>query len=152
MWAGVAALLLAFACLAPSVAARGGGHSHSATTSTHSATGSRSSGAHSTSGSHSSGWYSAPSSHSSSSHPGTGSHSKAAPWVHRDSHGKIARDPRATNAFKRQLPCPATGKTYGSCPGYTVDHITPLKRGGADRPGNMQWQTNEEAKRKDRWE
>lgn len=87
-----------------------------------------------------------------STHSATGSHSKAAPWVHRDSHGKIARDPRATNAFKRQLPCPATGKTYGSCPGYTVDHITPLKRGGADRPGNMQWQTNEEAKRKDRWE
>jgi len=30
--------------------------------------------------------------------------------------------------------------------------VTPLKRGGADSPGNMQWQTREAAKEKDRWE
>lgn len=69
-----------------------------------------------------------------------------------DAHGKIARDPRALSAFKKQHPCPATGKTYGSCPGYTVDHVVPLKRGGADAPSNMQWQTNAAAKEKDRWE
>ena len=40
----------------------------------------------------------------------------------------------------------------GSCPGYVVDHIVPLKRGGADAPGNMQWQTTGAAKEKDRWE
>ena len=28
----------------------------------------------------------------------------------------------------------------------------PLKRGGADSPSNMQWQTIEEAKAKDKWE
>jgi hypothetical protein len=33
-----------------------------------------------------------------------------------------------------------------------VDHITPLKRGGADSPGNMQWQTKAEAKAKDKIE
>jgi len=33
-----------------------------------------------------------------------------------------------------------------------VDHIQPLKRGGADDPSNMQWQTVEDAKAKDRWE
>jgi len=44
------------------------------------------------------------------------------------------------------------GKTSGACPGYLVDHIKPLRRGGADEPGNMQWQTVEEAKAKDRWE
>lgn len=33
-----------------------------------------------------------------------------------------------------------------------VDHIKPLKRGGADRPWNMQWQTTAEAKAKDRLE
>jgi hypothetical protein len=33
-----------------------------------------------------------------------------------------------------------------------VDHITPLKRGGADAPENMQWQTRAEAKAKDRVE
>jgi hypothetical protein len=72
--------------------------------------------------------------------------------VPRDSHGRIARDPRQTNAFKRQHPCPSTGKSYGSCPGYVIDHVTPLKRGGADAPSNMQWQTKGAAKEKDRWE
>ncbi len=66
----------------------------------------------------------------------TASHSEAAPWVNRDAHGKIVRDPRQLNTFKKQHPCPATGKTYGSCPGYTVDTSSPLKRGGADSPSN----------------
>ena len=87
-----------------------------------------------------------------STHSATGSHNKAAPWVHRDAHGRIARDPRQLNTFKKQNPCPATGKTYGSCPGYTVYHVIPLKRGGADSPSNMQWQTNEAAREKDKWE
>jgi hypothetical protein len=80
------------------------------------------------------------------------SHTATPSWVHRDSHGKIARDPRQLNAFKKQNPCPATGKTFGSCPGYVVDHIIPLKRGGPDSPSNMQWQTKEAAKEKDKWE
>jgi hypothetical protein len=37
----------------------------------------------------------------------------------------------------------------GKCPGYVIDHITPLCAGGADRWSNMQWQTVEEAKVKD---
>jgi hypothetical protein len=43
------------------------------------------------------------------------------------------------------------GETVG-CPGYVVDHKQALKRGGADRPDNMQWQTTAEAKAKDRME
>ena len=35
---------------------------------------------------------------------------------------------------------------------YVVDHIVPLKRGGADTPANMQWQTEAAAKAKDKWE
>jgi hypothetical protein len=33
-----------------------------------------------------------------------------------------------------------------------IDHIVPLKRGGADSPDNMQWQSIEESKAKDRLE
>ena len=54
--------------------------------------------------------------------------------------------------FKRQHPCPVTGKSTGACPGYVIDHVKPLKRGGADKPSNMQWQTKEAAKAKDKWE
>jgi len=88
----------------------------------------------------------------SGSHATSGTHAATPPWVQRDAHGKIARDPRQLNAFKKQHPCPATGKTYGACPGYIVDHVIPLKRGGPDTPGNMQWQTKEAAREKDKWE
>jgi len=37
-------------------------------------------------------------------------------------------------------------------PGYVVDHKVPLKRGGSDTPSNMQWQTKEAAKAKDKVE
>jgi hypothetical protein len=33
-----------------------------------------------------------------------------------------------------------------------IDHVVPLKRGGADSLGNMQWQTTAAAKAKDRVE
>jgi hypothetical protein len=36
--------------------------------------------------------------------------------------------------------------------GYVVDHIAPLRCGGGDDPSNMQWQTVQEAKIKDRME
>jgi len=79
-------------------------------------------------------------------------HSKAAPGVARDAKGKIARSSQERVAFEHQNPCPATGKTTGACPGYVVDHVTPLKRGGADRPENMQWQKSADAKAKDKSE
>jgi hypothetical protein len=44
-----------------------------------------------------------------------------------------------------------TGYRHGR-PGYIVDHIMPLARGGADAPSNMQWQSREEAKAKDKVE
>lgn len=72
--------------------------------------------------------------------------------VERNAAGKIARSPHARTEFKKSHPCPSTGRTHGSCPGYVVDHVKPLKRGGADRPSNMQWQTNAAAKEKDKRE
>ena len=65
---------------------------------------------------------------------------------------KSYRDPQQRTAFKKDHPCPSTGKTKGACPGYVIDHITPLCAGGADTPANMQWQSKEAAKLKDREE
>ncbi len=98
-------------------------------------------------------------SHSTSYHPTKSStsiksthRSKRAIGVPRDSHGRIKRDPKARQAFMKSHPCPSTGKTSGACPGYVVDHVRPLKRGGADAPYNMEWQTQAAAKAKDKWE
>src|SRR5436190_202915 len=65
---------------------------------------------------------------------------------------KITRSSSVRRQFQREHPCPATGKTTGACPGYVVDHIVPRKRGGADSPENLQWQTAADAKAKDRIE
>jgi hypothetical protein len=64
--------------------------------------------------------------------------------AHRDLHQRAA--------FTKAHPCPSTGKSRGACPGYVVDHVKPLCAGGRDHPSNMQWQTREEAKVKDREE
>lgn len=79
-------------------------------------------------------------------------HSNYAQGVARDSHGRIARSQSAKNQFKKSNPCPSSGKSRGACKGYVIDHVTPLKRGGADAPSNMQWQTKAAAKEKDKTE
>jgi hypothetical protein len=70
----------------------------------------------------------------------------------RDSRGRIARSASAKHAFQKSHPCPSTGRTTGACKGYVIDHVVPLKRGGADSPSNMQWQTTTAAKAKDKVE
>jgi hypothetical protein len=91
--------------------------------------------------------------HSSSHHPRT-SHasSERAAGVTRDRHGRIERSGKAKDEFRRKHPCPSTGKTSGACKGYVIDHVQALKHGGADDPSNMQWQTKEAAKEKDKVE
>ena len=70
----------------------------------------------------------------------------------RDPDGKIHRSAAAKGDFKKSHPCPSTSKSSGACPGYVIDHVKPLKRGGADSPSNMQWQTTAAAKAKDKTE
>lgn len=79
-------------------------------------------------------------------------HSDVIPGLQRDSHGRIVRSAAAKNEFKREHPCPATGERRGACPGFVIDHVVPLKRGGEDKASNMQWQTKEAAREKDRTE
>lgn len=64
----------------------------------------------------------------------------------RDGNGNIKRSGAAKREFQKE-----TGYSGGR-PGYVVDHVVPLKRGGSDTPANMQWQTIEAAKAKDKTE
>jgi len=57
-----------------------------------------------------------------------------------DLHGNVAHSKKARAEFRKHHPCPVNGKKTGKCPGYIIDYIRPLKRGGADWPSNMQWQ------------
>ena len=68
------------------------------------------------------------------------------PNIKREKNGKIARSESAKREFMKKSGYPKGRK------GYVVDHIVPLKKGGCDCPKNMQWQTVEEAKKKDKVE
>jgi len=130
--------IIAFLCavllaISASAFARGGSSGHSS--------------GHSSSSSHSSTHKTKPAKGKSGEH-----HSNKAEGVPRDKNGHIGRSEHAKNEFKKSHPCPSTGKSSGSCPGYVIDHTTPLKRGGKDDPSNMQWQTTQAAKAKDKVE
>ena len=65
------------------------------------------------------------------------------PRSHKSSH---PRSEEAKRDFMKE-----TGHARG-WPGHVVDHVVPLACGGADDPSNMQWQTVEESKAKDKVE
>jgi hypothetical protein len=91
--------------------------------------------------------YKAAKSSKKTSYSVTGKHKKTyCATCQRDKKGKILRSEKARKAFEKQ-----TGYPHGR-PGYVIDHIKPLKEGGADNPSNMQWQTKAEAKAKDKTE
>lgn len=66
--------------------------------------------------------------------------------VTRTKSARIKRSTAAKHQFEKE-----TGFPKGR-PGYVVDHVVPLACGGADAPGNMQWQTIAEGKAKDKVE
>jgi hypothetical protein len=80
------------------------------------------------------------SSYSSRSH---GSHIKCESCP-RDSHGRIKREPKAVEEFKRTHPKPP------GCTNCEVDHIVPLSKGGRDDPSNMEWLSKKEHQEKTR--
>lgn len=73
-------------------------------------------------------------------------------FAHAEHYAGHERSQAAKNNFKLQHPCPSNGGNHGPCPGYIVDHIKPLACSGDDAPSNMQWQSVEEGKAKDKWE
>ena len=62
------------------------------------------------------------------------------------------RDPAVTRAFTLAVPCPSTGETGRSCPGFIRDHFIPLCAGGADAVSNLWWEQAARAAEKDRHE
>ena len=76
------------------------------------------------------------------------SSSLGTPFLSSGTSSENKRSSSARNTFRRNNPCPATGRTTGACPGYHVDHKTPLACGGADADYNMQWLTAEQNLRK----
>lgn len=93
--------------------------------------------------------YSAPShprSYTTPSHPRSYATPKHRAYTSPNAHGRIPRSRAAKDDFMRR-----SGYPHGRS-GYVVDHIVPLCAGGADAPSNMQWQTIEDGKAKDRQE
>ncbi len=67
---------------------------------------------------------------SSGSHSGSRIKCESCPC---DDKGRIKRDPKAVDEFKKTHPRPP------GCNQCEVDHIIPLSKGGRDDPSNMQW-------------
>jgi hypothetical protein len=57
----------------------------------------------------------------------------------RNADGTIKRDARVLREFQKIHPCPSTGLSSGSCPGWAKDHVISLDCGGIDAVWNMQW-------------
>lgn len=62
------------------------------------------------------------------------------------SHAWPGRSAKAVAAFRKDNPCPATGRISGACPGWQIEHTRPLCAGGADEPANMTWMRVEDHK------
>lgn len=75
----------------------------------------------------------------------------------RNTDGSIKRSQTVLAVFQHIHPCPSTGLTHDSCPGWSMDHVISLDCGGVDAVNNLQWLPNSikscsNAYCKDRWE
>lgn len=59
--------------------------------------------------------------------------------LQRDIDGKLHRSQSTLIQFQKSHPCPSTGKTSGSCPGFVKDHFVAISSGGPDIPSNLMW-------------
>jgi hypothetical protein len=57
----------------------------------------------------------------------------------RDAKGHIARSHSVLHAWRHKNPCPSTGRTKGSCPGFDISHSWPLFCCGPDDAANLSW-------------
>lgn len=57
----------------------------------------------------------------------------------RTADGSIRRRSDVLTAYKKLHPCPGTGRTTGACPGWALNHIVPLAKGGCDAVSNLAW-------------
>lgn len=66
--------------------------------------------------------------------------------VPRTPHRRIVRPDAARVQFMREHPCPATGQFTTDCPGWRVEYVVPLERGGTDTADNMKWERTDLAR------
>lgn len=57
----------------------------------------------------------------------------------READGTIKRSAAILYAFRKLHPCPANGSRFGACPGWAINHVVPLAKGGCDAVFNLQW-------------
>lgn len=57
--------------------------------------------------------------------------------VIRNNEGEINRRQDVIVAYRKLYPCPSTGKHYGACPNWSLDHTVPLACGGCDSVTNL---------------
>lgn len=59
--------------------------------------------------------------------------------IARNADGSIKRSAKVVAEFQKIHPCPSTGLTTESCPGWWRDHVVPLACRGKDSVSNLQW-------------
>jgi len=70
--------------------------------------------------------------------------------VVQSAHAAQKRSKKVLRQFVQVQACPSTWQHRLPCPGFHIDHITPLCAGGADAVDNLQWLTREAHKEKTR--